>query len=255
MKNYIGSTIPMAIQQRMESQSFSWNTSLSEDCFKCLFESMAVYLGRKKSKDKVVGLKLNDMNNGFHFGAYVSFLNQEEAGGDDGAWGLNFTFDESDFDEKNWEIHTFDEPEARVTFEDTTYNKAGVVFKFRPGEANNQVSNASAQSVLCTMIDCIKQYMETNVAVDPELEFTNYLLFKAELSGNEVYIGITPSPLLKQFVKDDSSIGTVGDVEVKAAAFRGSYGSMVREYKYIPAVDNQFPASCPVERVIGRVLA
>ena len=255
MKNYIGSTIPMTIQQRMESNTFAWNTELSEDSFKCFFEALAVYLGRKKSKDKVVGLKLNDMNGKFHFGAFVTFLNQEEAGGDDGAWGLNFTFDETDFDDKNWEIHTFDEPEARATFEDISYNKAGVVFKFKPGEANDQVANGSAQSILCLMIDVIADYMRANVTIDPELEFTNYMTFKAELSGNDVYIGITPSPLLKQFIKDDSSIGTIGEVEaLPAAAYKTSYVA-ITNYKYTVDINRPTPANCPVFYAASRIIA
>jgi hypothetical protein len=257
MKNYVGSTIPMTIQQRMEAQEFSWNTELSEDVFRCLLEAMADYHGRMKSKDKVLGLKLNDMNIQFHFGAYVTFLNQEETGADDGAWGLNYTFDETDFDEKNWEIHTFDEPEASVTFEDIAYTKAGIAFKFKNGEANDRASNASAQSILCLIMDCVSDYMRTNVTIDPELEFTNYLKFKAEISGNDVYIGITPSPLLKQFVKEDSSIGTIGEVEVQAAAYRTSYTNPVAfygHYQYEEDPNKKTPANCPVSYVIGRRL-
>jgi len=106
------------------------------------------------------------------------------------------------------------------------------------------------------MIDAIADYMRGNVAVDPELEFTNYLSFKAELSGNDVYIGITPSPLLKQFVKDDSSIGTIGEVEaLPAAAYSSTYVGTMANYNYAIDQSRPTPANCPVYYASARYFA
>jgi hypothetical protein len=49
--------------------------------------------------------------------------------------------------------------------------------------------------------------MRANVAIDPELEMTNYFTASAKLEGDgSVYIGVEPSALMKQHIKDDAAI-------------------------------------------------
>lgn len=218
MKNYVGSTVPVEIMKRMNEKQFGWNDELSQDSFRALFMSMAIYLSEHKSKDKVVAVKLEDWNNKFHFGAFVQFLEQTEAGADDGSWSISFTFDETEIDEKNWEVHSFSDPDVETMFEDTIYSNSGVAFKFRSRDNKNQICEAAAQSILCMLIDCVRDYMIANVVIDPDLEFTDLMNFRAEASGESVYISCVPGMLVKQLIKNDSSIGTVGSEDHVAAA-------------------------------------
>ena len=241
MKNYIGSTIPVEIMKRMNEKQFGWNDELSQDCFKALFMSMASYLADKKSKDKIVAVKLIDWNDKFHFGAFVQFLEQTEVGADDGSWMISFTFDETEIDEKNWEVHTFSDPDVETMFEDTIYSNSGVAFKFRSRDDKNQICEAAAQAVLCMLIDCVRDYMVANVVIDPDLEFTDLMLFRSEASGEAVYISCTPGMLVKQLIKNDSSIGTVGETAA-AAAYTTRQTGLVRSINWdaVHTVPRQF---------------
>ena len=113
MKNYISSTINQEIQKRMLDKQIAWNDQLSENCIYGLFEAFGVFLGKHKSKDNPVAVILNDFNGGYHFGAFVQFIPQNEESTDEGSWALSYSFDENDIDSKNWKVFTFnDDPEV-----------------------------------------------------------------------------------------------------------------------------------------------
>lgn len=211
MKDISVSTLPNECQKRiMDGLGFGWKEQLSMDTIRDFFQAAARYLGIKKNKDKPVVLELRDLNGGFHLAGIVQFLPQSEEGSDEGSWALNFTFDETDID-KSWEIINFaDHPEAYQVFYDTTYANHGITWRFKALDANEQICDGNAVQILCVLIDCLADYMRLNVTIDPELGIDDMIAFKAELSGDKVYIGVTCGPMLKQFCKADASIGTVG---------------------------------------------
>lgn len=208
MKNYLESTIPMQLNKIMSGRNYGWNDQCSEACIRSLFEGFAVYLGRNKSKDTPLAIVLKDVDDKFHFAAYVQYLKQGEAGADEGSWALNYTFSESDLDKENWTIVNY--PDDQVAFgmvSDIAFSRYGMVFKFLPKDADGKICEGSPQELLCTCIDTVYDYMRANVAQDPTLEYTDYFTATAKVDGDgSVYVGITPSALLKQHVKDDSMI-------------------------------------------------
>ena len=219
MKDILASTLPNECMKRiMDGMGFGWSESLTTGTYSDFFQAAAKFLAVKKSKDKPVVLEFRDMTGGFHMAAIVQFLPQSEEGADEGSWALNFTFDESDID-KAWEIYNFaDNPEARQVFYDVTYANNGVTWRFKEMDANDQVCEGTAVQIICVLIDTLRDYMALNVSIDPELEINNIAQFKAEISGDKVYIGVTPMPLIKQLVKNDSSIGVIGQTETAAQA-------------------------------------
>lgn len=208
MKNYNESPIQSMVFNIMDGRNYIWSDKCTEMTIKSIFVGFASYLGKHKSKDKPVALILKDVYDKFHFAAYVQFLKQEEENADEGSWALNFTFEEEDIDKRNWEIHNF--PEDEVAFAEV--NKAcfiqlGVGYNYIPKNDKTNSNDASPQELFCTVMDVIKEYMEQTLSGgDPSLEMDNYFTMTAEPNGEKIYIGIEPSPILKQYVKDDSEI-------------------------------------------------
>jgi hypothetical protein len=206
MKNFLESTIPMQVGKIMSGRNYAWSDYCTDATFKTLFEGMALYLGRNKSKDIPVAIELRDSNDKFHFGAYVQYIKQDE--GDEGSWVLNYTFCETDIDRENWTIAKYpDDQVASGILTDIAYTRYGMIFKFLPKDNNGNICEGSPQELLCTCIDALYDYMRANVTQDPELEYPNYFTATAKLDGDgSVYVGIEPSAIMKQHVKDDSYI-------------------------------------------------
>jgi hypothetical protein len=208
MKNYLESSINMNVGKIMANLSYGWNDLCTETTIKTLIEGSAVYLGRNKSKDRPVCVELRDMNDKFHFGMYVQYIKQDEDGADEGSWALSMTFDEKDIDHDNWTIVKYpdDQVLAGIIY-DVGYTRYGAYYKYSPKETNNTVCDGSPQELFCICVDGIVEYMRANVAIDPELEMTNYFTASAKLEGDgSVYIGVEPSALMKQHIKDDAAI-------------------------------------------------
>lgn len=207
MKKLLESTILMQIGKVMSSRDYGWNDFCSEACIKTIFEATAVFLGKNKSKDTPVALEFKDAMDNFHFAGYVQYHKQEEEGSDEGSWSLNYTFDQNDIDYKNWKVYSF--PEDQQSFavvSDIAYSQWGLVFRFVPKDNKGNVAEGSAQELLTTILDVIKEYMREMVSIDPVLVYDNYFTATAEMNGDSVYIGIQPSALLKQHVKDDAKV-------------------------------------------------
>lgn len=210
MKNFIESTIPNSILQRMDLLNFFWRNELSEVCVKSLIESMARFLSIKKSKDKTVAIVLKDLNEQFVFAAYTTFIQQTEPGADEGSYSINYTFDESEINDKTMVVYNFDDPEMRQEFENTAYIKDGLVWKFHEADDPDRPCEASSTNINSLIMNTIKEYMETNVNFDNQLNINGYMVFTAEAeSGGNIYISCEPSPVIKQFMKDDNSIRAV----------------------------------------------
>ena len=208
MKNFTESTICQEIGKIMLNRSYGWNDHCSEVTIKTVFEGFSVYLGRNKNKDTTVCAILKDVNDKFHFAAYVQYQKQDEEGADEGSWTLNMTFDEKDIDKENWTIVSYPEdPVLAGIVSDIGYSRYGAYYQFAPKNNVNEVCDGSPQELMCTCIDVIASYMRANVANDPELEITGYATLTAKLEAdNSVYIGVEPSALMKQHVKDDAAI-------------------------------------------------
>lgn len=207
MKNYLESQINMEVMAIMKSKRYGWNDYITESTIKSIFEGMAMFLGKHKSKDIPVALIIRDCNDKFHFGAFVQFQKQGEEGSDEGSWTLNYTFDENDIDQKNWKVYFFpDDQTACAAFEDVAHAKYAMFFRIKPKDDDNKVCEGSVQELVCIVLDCIFNYMRANVTIDPVLEFADYFTMTAEMNNTDVYVGIEPSATLKQFVKDDEKI-------------------------------------------------
>lgn len=214
MKNFIETSIPITIMQKMDTLGFYWKHELSIACLQGLFEAMAKFLSFKKSKDKPVGVVLNDLTNGFHFAAYVTFVPQNENGADEGSWVINYTFDENDIDPKSMVLYYYSDPEMRSTFEDTTYSKDGIIWKHQLEAGTDKPCEASSMNILCVLLDSVRDYMISNINFDNEMCLTNYMNFVAEAeSGGTVYILCEPSNLIKEFIKTDNAIGVINPSE------------------------------------------
>ena len=208
MKNFLESTIPMQVGKIMAGRNYGWSDVCTEVSIKTLIEGFAVYLGRNKSKDTPLAIELLDTNGKFHFGMFVQYHKQDEEGADEGSWSLSMTFDEKDIDKENWTVINYPEdPVLGGIIYDVGYTRYGAYYKFTPKETAGQISEGSPQELFCTVIDVTVDYMRANVAIDPELELTNYFNITAKLEADgSVYLGIEPSALIKQHVKDDAAI-------------------------------------------------
>lgn len=208
MKNFFESTICMQIGKEMSSRNYGWNDRCTEVTIKTMIEGFAVYLGRNKSKDRPLAVELKDANDKFHFGMVAQYIKQDEEGADDGSWALTMTFDEKDIDRENWTVVSYPEDQVLDSIVyDVGYSRYGAYYKFSPKDNNNEVCEGSPQELFCACIDGIANYMRANASVDPQLELENYFTCTAKLEGDgSIYIGVEPSALMKQHIKDDAAI-------------------------------------------------
>lgn len=178
-----------------EKHNYSWDQTMSKDAVKMLLEGTAIYLGEVKSKKEVKACVLNDKSGNFIFGAFVRFIPNEE---DEtkGSYSLNYTFDEKDIT-KDMKQVTYKDPVLHHIISDTG-------LKFRLG-FNSYEGQEFIVPVIGVCAQAIKDYMRANVNVDPKLELEDFFTATAEMEGDKVYVGITPSAVLKQHVKDDAS--------------------------------------------------
>lgn len=208
MKNLSETTIYTAIQKELsETREYSWNDHCSLAVIDSTFNAIASFLGKVKSKDNPVAVKITDVYGKFCFGAFVIFHKSEEEGTDEGSWTLNFTFDENDI-EKGWKVYTM--PEDAELFDELAsfaFNMYGMHYRYIPKDDNSSACDGSPQDIICVIFDVIKKYMEANATIDPCLEITRCATLTAALADDgNVVIGFEPSPTLKQYVKDDANI-------------------------------------------------
>lgn len=211
-KNLEQSTIYDDVQKEMTMYSFFWNTMATAATIKVMYKGLALFLSRKKSKDKPVAAMIVDDNDGFHFGAICEFQKAEEAGGDEGSWSLGFTYDPNDIDPSTMDIYkSKDSQEVKDAIKDAGYDE-GVSFKYPnikdPNKKEEETRTATPDMLMNICADCIKNYMRANVTVDPVLIITDIakLTAVADANTNDVIIGIEPDAVLRQIIKDDSSI-------------------------------------------------
>lgn len=210
MKNLLETSIMSAVKDEFYKDQFSWNDYCTEVCVKTVMESMAIFLGKNKSKDQPVALIIKDFNDQFVFAAYVQFHKQQEEGADEGSWTLNYTYDEDDIDTKNWKLYYIpDDQEAIAILYDVAFSKYCMRFISQPKDDNEKYCKGSAQHIVLVILRAIYDYMRANVTKDPVLQVTDFFTMTAEINGDSVYVGIEPSALLKQHVKDDSDIDKV----------------------------------------------
>ena len=205
MVNFKESTILQEVMKKEQIKSYGWSNYLTETCFKSLFEGMALFLGRVKSKDQAVALEIVDQDDKMHFAAIVEYHKDETT--DAGAFSISYTFDENDIDDKNTKIYKFPEDNMAYTaLIDITYSKWGVAFTNKEKDDNGATCEASPRELFIDCIDSLKDYMKIAVNQDPQLEFPEYFTATAEINGDSVYISIEPSAILKQHIKEDISV-------------------------------------------------
>ena len=108
----------------------------------------------------------------------------------------------------NWKVYDFGEDmEVANEFYTVAYTKYHMGFSSQPKDDNNAKPEGSAQDLITIIVNIIKEYMRSNITIDPQLEITDIAVLTAAIADdNSVVIGIEPSALLKQYVKEDSNI-------------------------------------------------
>ena len=218
MKNYLECTIPQHVLKVMQSRDYLWDDFSTEALIKTALDTGAIFLSRHKSKDAPSALVFRDMEDKFHFAAYVQFHKQEEEGSDEGSWTLNYTFDENGIDTKNWNIFTFPtDQEAKHLLEDIAFSQYGIIFKYMEKDSMGKICKGSSTELVTVVLDALYDYMRANVTLDPVLQMDNYFTMTAEaVNDGSVYVGIEPSAILKQYVKDDVKTDVIDTNKVPA---------------------------------------
>ena len=200
------------VQKEMMMYNFFWNAKATQATINVMYKGLALFLSRKKSKDKPVAAMIVDDNDGFHFGAICEFQKAEEAGGDEGSWSLGFTYDKNDIDPSTMDIYVSKESqELKSAFVDAGYTE-GVTFKYpnlKDSDKKEEETRIATPDMLMNICaDSIKNYMRANVTIDPVLIIKGMakLTAVADANTNDVIVGIEPEAELRQIIQDDSSI-------------------------------------------------
>lgn len=210
MKDISESTIGNEAEKIFERDySINWSKALTIDTIADVFISMAQFLGQKKSKDKPVAVELRDQNGNFHFGAYVTFIPQQESGADEGSWTLNYTFDESNIEPDWTKYDLMLDSEAFMVYHDIAYFNHGIAWRFANTDTNER-SEGTPAHLIPILFDILKRYMELNATTSPELSIGERAYLRAELGSGGVFISITPNAVLKSYIKDDQAMGIIG---------------------------------------------
>ena len=195
MKKYSETNINDEILKSMiEVNHYGWDSTFSEDAVKMLLEGMAKYLGNIAEENKTHAAVIEDLQGNFHLAAYVEPVKGAEDGND--SYTLKFTFDPEDIKDDFVKV-TLKDPMFRSILADIGLTKYGLSFKSIDG-------TEFVTPTMCTIADCIKSYLNANVAVDPVVEMEKYFKASAELDGDKVYYRLTPYEILKQHIKNDA---------------------------------------------------
>lgn len=197
----------MVSNEFINSRHYGWNDQCTDIIIESTFSAFASFLGMVKNKDTTTAVVIKDIYGEFCFGAFVQFHKSEEEGTDEGSWTLNYTFDKNDI-EDSWKVYDFAEDmEVANNFYTVAYTKYGMGFATQPKDDNNAKPEGSAQDLVTIIFNMIKEYMRANITIDPQLDITDIATLTAAVADdNSVVIGIEPSALMKQYVKDDADI-------------------------------------------------
>ena len=197
----------MVSNELINTRRYGWNDQCTDIIIESTFSAFASFLGMVKNKDVTTAVVIKDIYGEFSFGAFVQFHKSEEEGTDEGSWTLSYTFDKNDI-EDNWKVYGFGEDmEVANAFHTVAYTKYQMGFSSQPKDDNNAKPEGSAQDLITIIFNIIKEYMRSNITIDPQLEITDIAVLTAAIADdNSVVIGIEPSALLKQYVKEDSNI-------------------------------------------------
>ena len=80
-----------------------------------------------------------------------------------------------------------------------------------------KICKGSSTELVTVVLDALYDYMRANVTLDPVLQMDNYFTMTAEaVNDGSVYVGIEPSAILKQYVKDDVKTDVIDTNKVPA---------------------------------------
>jgi hypothetical protein len=116
---------------------------------------------------------------------------------DGGAFNLTYTFDPEEIKPEFQKV-TASNPMLHHILSDVGLTKYGMSFHQYEGQE-------FLVQVLHTAIDEVKNYLHANVSIDPTVEMEDFFTATAEIDGDKIYYSITPSPVIKQHVKDDAN--------------------------------------------------
>lgn len=184
------SAIATVVLQNMTEAGFSWNTDWTPRYFKGLLESMAVYLGTvKEDAPKAVYLSDEKQEKKIFFG----YVTKEENG-----YSLDYTFNEEDLPEGT-SLVSYDDPVANAVMSKFTLTQYRMVVTPVDGRDLTKVG-------YLVLLDSIKQYMRTNVGIDPVLEIPEFVIIKGAVENDKLTVSFEPGATLKQHVKDDTAV-------------------------------------------------
>lgn len=192
--NFAESTLSNEIFKNMLDHGISWGSNYGEIMVKLAVESFASYLGEVKADTPKAIVVKNDDKSKIVFAAIVEKSDSEAGKG----YTLSYTFDESSIPE-NADIVTVEDSIANSIINKIAESKFHMRFHTIAGENING-------KVFSIIFSSIKEYLRNNVGVDPVITIPDFVTFEASVVDDKLHISITPDPVLKQVVKDDTTI-------------------------------------------------
>lgn len=202
----------------MIDKGINWNSSATLEFTKFLFQSIANYIRLKRYSTKNTVFKLYDFEVGaghdnnrkydegcltrddltFIFGAMCNYIKPEEGEEDDaGNFYLTFTFDESDINDDDYEIHINSFEKDFITTIATT-----------AGQKYTIVSYVYTHFVIVEIFKTLLQYLDKNAFENGVFELYYDGIFEASViveDGKKIF-SIIPGDFIKTCIKNDSAI-------------------------------------------------
>jgi len=191
------STLPTSIVEPLATVGMNVNPAMdSKALFISTFTSIANFLSFTKSRDKKVGLVINDLKGNLILGGLVEFHSNEDEKENPGNWSFEFSFDPEDF--AGVEPYLATDPRFQRIFGDTIFS----LFKARFNDVGK------IQITIESIAKSLKDWLELNAKEDEEvsIELEGTFLGTTGIENKERVFSLVPDGELKKIIKDDAGI-------------------------------------------------
>ena len=182
-----------------DDHNFGWIESRTAEFYRVLFSTVADILSITKNKNnKKSVFKFKDTKGNFVFGGILNYEEPEEGSDEDsGNYFLEFTFDEKDCEDADYE--TDNHSDVFITCADHE-SEAILYGRFNSTEAMYMMFECA--------INTLKHFLDVNATPDEELQVVLKSIFTASVTveNDEKVMTITPGEYVKQIVKNDKSL-------------------------------------------------
>lgn len=193
------SNIPMEMKTSVNTQlRYEWDPSDTEPIMKCIFKSIAKFLGLYKTKDGngKCALLVQDYKGNMLLGAIVTYV-PGESETDVGNWALSFTFDPEDVKGINPTHTTNDQAFIKVLF-DVTLEL--IHYRYTNSMLMNDITILS--------VELLRNALDKNAIPDDEfvIEIPGYIDAVVRTTDDHKVMTIEPSESLSRLIKGDEEI-------------------------------------------------